>query len=55
MPETQMAYYSILGTQSAGTLRVEAGGQTGESLLSAMDYICRAQQDLQEALVRLNK
>ena len=55
MSETQVVYYSILGTQSAGTLRVQSGGQTGESLLSAMDYICRAQQDLQEALVRLNK
>ncbi len=55
MPETQMTYYNILGAQAASILWVGAGAQTGESLRSAMDYIRRAQQDLQEALMRLNK
>ena len=58
MPETQLVYDEILGKQRARVSRIEDYAQIGEtveSLQNAMEYIYRAQQDLQDALARLNK
>lgn len=58
MSETRMAYYKVLGRQPAEIPRAKGSAQIDEmmaSLHSAMDSIRRAQQDLQEALARLDK
>lgn len=58
MPDTRMVYYKVLGRQLAEIPRAEDSAQIDEtmaSLHSAMDSIRRAQQDLQEALARLDK